>query len=189
MSRRKNYTNHHRQEVNLRIEDQAYLQATSLKGTKHFHVKGKLTPRFIGPLQDHCKTKNRRLPARVITWVTHCAQRFSTRHHSGNVSNFLTSPVSTRTSTTSHRPPAQYDLRERPQLQSGSSRTTNTKPRHRVLQGSMEHQTEAEAVWGREDYPKSKFPYSFPRLVWESRGRDSCKGGRSVTPWFSCHNT
>ena len=109
--------------------------------------------------------------------------------HSGNVSNFLTSPVSTRTSTTSHRPPAQYDLCERSQLQSGSSRTTNTKPCHRVLQGSMEHQTEAEAVWGREDYPKSKFPYSFPRLVWESRGRDSCKGGRSVTPWFSCHNT
>ena len=39
MPRRKNYTNHHRQEVNLRVEDQVYLQATSLKGTKHFHDK------------------------------------------------------------------------------------------------------------------------------------------------------
>ena len=50
MSRRKSYTNHHRQEVNIRVEDQVYLQATSLKGTKHFHVKGKLTPRFNNPL-------------------------------------------------------------------------------------------------------------------------------------------
>ena len=87
MSRRKNYTNHHLQEVYLHIKDQAYLQTTSLKGTKHFHVKGKLTPRFIGPLQDHCKMKNRRLPARVTTWVTHCAQHFFTQHHSENVSN------------------------------------------------------------------------------------------------------
>ena len=49
MSRRKNYTNHHHQEVNIRVEDQVYLQATYLKGTKHFHVKGKLTPRINTP--------------------------------------------------------------------------------------------------------------------------------------------
>ena len=62
--------------VNIRVEDQVYLQATSLKGTKHFHVKGKLTPRFNNPLRGHCKTKDRWLPARVTTWVTHCAQHF-----------------------------------------------------------------------------------------------------------------
>ncbi|XP_073361557.1 uncharacterized protein [Aegilops tauschii subsp. strangulata] len=39
MPRRKNYTNHYRQEVNFLVEDQVYLQATSLKRTKHFHVK------------------------------------------------------------------------------------------------------------------------------------------------------
>ena len=104
MPRRKNYANHHRQGVNFLVEDQVYLQATSLKGTKHFHVKGKLTPRFIAPLQDHCKKKNRRLPSRVTTWVTHCAQHFSTRHHFVNVSTFLTTPVSTRTSVTEPSP-------------------------------------------------------------------------------------
>ena len=39
MSRKKNCINHHHQEVNLRVEDQVYLQATSLKGTQHFHDK------------------------------------------------------------------------------------------------------------------------------------------------------
>ena len=78
MPRRKNYTNHHRQGVNFLAEDQVYLQATSLKGTKHFHVKGKLTPRFIGPLQDHCKKKNRQLPARVTTYHPLCTTFFHT---------------------------------------------------------------------------------------------------------------
>ena len=49
MPRRKNYTNHHRQGVNFLIKDQVYRQATSLKGTKHFRVKGKLTLRFNNP--------------------------------------------------------------------------------------------------------------------------------------------
>src|SRR3954465_4580376 len=39
MSRKKNYTNHHRQEVNFLVKDGAYLQTTPLKGTKHFHDK------------------------------------------------------------------------------------------------------------------------------------------------------
>ena len=47
MPRRKNY----RQGVNFLVEDRVYLQATSLKGTKLFHVKGKLAPRFIGPFE------------------------------------------------------------------------------------------------------------------------------------------
>ena len=48
MSRRKNYVNRYRQEVNFLVEDRAYLQTTPIEETKHFHVKGKLTPRFIG---------------------------------------------------------------------------------------------------------------------------------------------
>ena len=39
MPRRKNYTYHHHQEVNIRVEDQVYLRATSPKGTQHFHDK------------------------------------------------------------------------------------------------------------------------------------------------------
>ena len=129
LSRRKNYTNHHLQEVYLRIKDQAYLQTTSLKGTKHFRVKGKLTPRFTGPLEI---TVRRRVDGYQLELSPELPIVHNVFHasHSGNVPNFLTSPVSTRTSITSHRPPAQYDLREKSQFQSGSSRTTNTKPCH-----------------------------------------------------------
>ena len=67
MPRRKNYTNHHRQGVNFLIEDQVYLQATSLKGTKHFHVKGKLTPRFNNPPEIATRWKRRQLLAGVTT--------------------------------------------------------------------------------------------------------------------------
>ena len=96
MSRRKNYTNHHHQEVNFLVEDRAYLQTTPLEGTNHFHVKRKITPRFtVTPSrsrQDEEKT--------VRSWSYHLSYQlcttFSTWHNTGSVSNFLTIPITNK---------------------------------------------------------------------------------------------
>ena len=76
MSRRKNYTNHHRQEVNLRVEDQVCLQATSLSREPSIFMASEAHTKIYRPFQDHFKTKSRHLSAGVTTRVTHYAQRF-----------------------------------------------------------------------------------------------------------------
>ena len=189
MPRKKNYTNHHHQEVNFLVEDQVYLQATSLKRTKHFHVKRNSHQ----DLSTFSKITARR---RIDGYQLELPPEPPTMHkifHESQLRKCFQHP---------NQPDPYKDIDHRaidlqpnmtyardPKLQPGPSRTSYTKPRHWVHQGSMKHHSEAQAVWGREDYPQVQFLYSFPRLVWESRGRDSCKGGRSVTPWFSCHNT
>ena len=50
-SRQKSYADSHRKNVEFIPGDQVYLRVTPLKGTKRFHVKGKLAPRFIGPFK------------------------------------------------------------------------------------------------------------------------------------------
>ena len=48
-SRQKSYADSKRKEVTYEIGDRAYLQVSPLRGVKHFGVKGKLAPRFVGP--------------------------------------------------------------------------------------------------------------------------------------------
>ena len=45
--------------------------------------------------------------------------------------------------------------------------------------------SEEEATWEREDYLEKEFPGFLSASTLESQGRDSPKGGRSVTPQFS----
>ena len=48
-SRQKSYADSKRKEVTYEIGDRAYLRVSPLRGVKHFGVKGKLAPRFVGP--------------------------------------------------------------------------------------------------------------------------------------------
>src|SRR5664279_6526490 len=50
-SRQKSYADSKRREVTCKTGDFAYLRVTPLKGMQRFHVKGKLTPRYIGPFK------------------------------------------------------------------------------------------------------------------------------------------
>ena len=47
-SRQKSYADSKRKEVTYEIVDRAYLRVSPLRGVKHFGVKGKLAPRFVG---------------------------------------------------------------------------------------------------------------------------------------------
>jgi hypothetical protein len=50
-SRQKSYANPKRRELIFNVGDFAYLRVTPLKGMRHFHVKGKLAPRYISPFK------------------------------------------------------------------------------------------------------------------------------------------
>ena len=48
-SRQKSYANSKRKETVYKVGDRVYLRVSPLRGVKHFGVKGKLAPCFVGP--------------------------------------------------------------------------------------------------------------------------------------------
>src|SRR4051812_14054095 len=50
-SRQKSYADSKRREVTYEVGDRAYLGVSPLRGVKRFGIKGKLAPRYIGPLK------------------------------------------------------------------------------------------------------------------------------------------
>jgi hypothetical protein len=45
----KSYTNHRKRELSFEVGDYMYLKVSPMRGLRHFKVRGKLAPRFIGP--------------------------------------------------------------------------------------------------------------------------------------------
>jgi hypothetical protein len=50
-SRQKRYADHRRRELSFDVRDFVYLKVSPMRGLRHFMVRGKLAPRFIGPLK------------------------------------------------------------------------------------------------------------------------------------------
>jgi hypothetical protein len=48
-SRQKSYADHRRRELSFEVGDFVYLKVSPMRGLSRFKVRGKLTPRFIGP--------------------------------------------------------------------------------------------------------------------------------------------
>jgi hypothetical protein len=50
-SRQKSYADHRRRELSFDVGDLVHLKVSPMRGLRHFKVRGKLTPRFIGPFK------------------------------------------------------------------------------------------------------------------------------------------
>jgi hypothetical protein len=50
-SRQKSYADHRRRELSFEVGDFVYLKVSHMRGLRHFKVRGKLVPRFIGPFK------------------------------------------------------------------------------------------------------------------------------------------
>jgi hypothetical protein len=48
-SRQKSYADPKRRDVSFEVGDHVYLKVSPLRGTKRFHIRGKLSPRYVGP--------------------------------------------------------------------------------------------------------------------------------------------
>jgi hypothetical protein len=51
-TRQKSYADNRRRPLEFEEGDHVYLKVSPIRGTKRFKVKGKLSPRFIGPLES-----------------------------------------------------------------------------------------------------------------------------------------
>jgi hypothetical protein len=47
-SRQKSYADHRRRELSFGVGDFVYLKVSPMRGLRHFKIRGKLAPRFIG---------------------------------------------------------------------------------------------------------------------------------------------
>jgi hypothetical protein len=50
-SSQKSYADHRRRELSFEVGDFVYLKVSPMRGLRHFKVRGKLAPRFIGPFK------------------------------------------------------------------------------------------------------------------------------------------
>ena len=51
-SRQKSYADTRRRDLVFEIGDFIYLKVSPMRGVKRFHTKGKLSPRYVGPLRS-----------------------------------------------------------------------------------------------------------------------------------------
>jgi hypothetical protein len=51
-SRQKSYVDHRRRKLSFEVGDFVYLKVSPMRDLHHFKVRGKLTPRFIGPFNN-----------------------------------------------------------------------------------------------------------------------------------------
>ncbi|WVZ70639.1 hypothetical protein U9M48_019287 [Paspalum notatum var. saurae] len=50
-TRQKSYADHHRRDLEFAVGNYVYLKVSPIRGLRRFQVKGKLTPRYIGPFK------------------------------------------------------------------------------------------------------------------------------------------
>ncbi|GJU71323.1 putative nucleotidyltransferase, ribonuclease H [Tanacetum coccineum] len=50
-SRQKSYADKHRRDLEFQVRDRVFLKVSPFRGVKRFGIKGKLSPRFIGPFE------------------------------------------------------------------------------------------------------------------------------------------
>ena len=160
-SRQKSYADTHCRDMSFHVGDHMYLRVTPLKGTKRFHVKGKLAPRFIGPFEITARRGE-------VAYQLELPPELSDVHNVFHVSQLrkcLQVPDKPNLyKDVDHQAiDLQPDLtyREKPIriLDEAERRTRSRTIKYFKVQWS--NHTEAEATWEREDYLRSEFPDLF----------------------------
>ena len=171
-SRKKSYADSKRKDTIYEVGDRAYLRVSPLRGTKHFGVKGKLAPRFVGPY---------RVLERMgeVAYKLELPEGLSGVHDVFHVSQLKKC----------HAEMAEIPLRDTVPLEAiqlDSDLTYEEKPvkileyasrvtRSKVIKFckvQWSHHTEEEATWEREEDLRKDHSHLFSSQP-ESRGRDS----------------
>jgi hypothetical protein len=153
-SRQKSYSDHRRRELSFEVGDFVFLKVSPMRGLHHFKVRGKLTPRFIGPFKILEKRGD-------VAYVFHACQ----------LKKCLREPEE-------QIPMEDLDAKEDLSYQEHPIRILETSERViwnkriKMCKVQWSHHTEEEATWEREEELKAKFPGFFFDQS-ESQGRDS----------------
>jgi hypothetical protein len=166
-SRQKSYANNIRRELSFEVGDFVYLKVSPMRGLRRFKVRGKLAPRFIGPLKILEKRGE-------VAYQLELSPQLSNVHDVFHVSQLKKCLCVPEKQIPMEDLDAKEDLsyQEHPvRILETSERVTQNK-RIKMCKVQWSHHTEEEATWEREEELKAEF-LSFFSDPSESRGRDS----------------
>jgi hypothetical protein len=170
-SRKKSYVDPKRREVVFEVGDYAYLRVSPIRGLRWFSIRGKLSPRFIGPFQ----VLERR---GEVAYRLELPERLPGVHDVFHVSQLKKCMSKIKVE---HLPLEELDVKddltyeEHPvKILDTSERATHSKV-IRMCKVQWSHHSDDEATWEREDELKEEFPQLFSNLP-ESRDKILFKG-------------
>jgi hypothetical protein len=150
-TRQKSYVDKQRRDLSFKVGDFVYLKVSPMRGTRRFKVKGKLAPRYVGPLKiiDH---------KGEVAYQLELPPQLSDVHDVFHVSQ-LKKCV---------RVPEEQLLME--ELDLGGDLTYSERPikildvAERVTRSKVQwsHHTEDEATWEHEEELRADYPDLFP---------------------------
>jgi hypothetical protein len=166
-SRQKSYADTRRWELTLEEGDYMYLKVSPIRGLCRFKVKGKLSPRYIGPF----KILERK---GEVAYQLELPARLSDVHNVFHISQLKKCLSVPEEQLPLEELDVQEDLtyEEHPiKILDTAERITRSK-RIRMCRVQWSHHSKDEATWELEDELQAKFPQLFASPA-ESRGRDS----------------
>jgi hypothetical protein len=155
-SRQKSYTDNRRRELSFEVGDFVYLKVSPMRGLRHFKVRGKLAPRFIGPFKI---LENRG----EVVYQLELPPQLSGVHDVFHVSQLKKCLRVPEEQFPMEDWEAKEDLsyQECPvKILEASERVTRNK-KIRMCKVQWSHHTEKEATWEREEELKAEFPSFF----------------------------
>jgi hypothetical protein len=150
------------------VGDYVYLRVSPIRGLRRFKIRGKLSPRFIGPF----KILERK---GEVAYQLELPARLSDVHDVFHVSQLKKCSSEIKVG---HLPLEDLDVKDDLTYKEHPIKIVDTSQRitrSRVIKMckvQWSHHSEEEATWEREDELVTEFPQLFPNLP-ESRGRDS----------------
>jgi len=166
-SRQKSYADTRRRELTFQEGDYVYLKVSPMRGMRRFKVKGKLSPRFIGPFKILSRKGE-------VAYQLELPPQLSDVHdvfHISQLKKCLRVPEEQlpmeEVNVEEDLSYAEYPVK----VLETSERVTRNR-RIRMCKVQWRHHSEEEATWEREEELKAEFPFLFPDES-ESRGRDS----------------
>jgi hypothetical protein len=159
----KSYADKRRRAISFDVRDHVYLKVSPIRGTRRFQVRGKLSPRFIGPFPVLKKVG-------AIAYKIRLPDEMSGIHdvfHVSQLRKCLRVPEEQVVQDT-------IDLQEDLQYQEVPVRILDKVTRRTrtssvtICRVQWSRHTEAEATWEREDELRAEFPHLFEDG--ESRG-------------------
>jgi hypothetical protein len=166
-SRQKSYIDHRRRELSFDVGDFMYLKVSPMRGLRHFKVRGKLAPRFIGPFKIAEKRGE-------VAYQLELPPKLSDVQYIFHVSQLKKCLCVPEEQIPMEDLNASEDLsyQEYPfKILETSERVTRNN-RIKMCKVQWSHHTEEEATWEREEELKVEF-LSFFSHPSKSRGQDS----------------
>ncbi|WVZ84566.1 hypothetical protein U9M48_031591 [Paspalum notatum var. saurae] len=143
-SRQKSYSDKRRRPLGFEVDDHVYLRVSPMKGVHRFGVKGKLAPRYCGPVAYRLKLPPRLAAVHDVFHVSQLKKCLRVLEEAVDTSQIQIEPDLTY----EERPIKILDQKQR----TTRRRTIN------FYKVQWSNHSEEEATWEEEEYLQTKYP-------------------------------